>query len=231
MGSLSVLGSLVMTSKTSLTGTRIWPHLRKNAFQSHFAYNRNMSALNISHPALHWEQDAHQLHEAPKLRLRLAAMAGHMRLDKIAARRAALIDLLADGRPHPREEIWASVSAQLEADCWGKRPHEALAHDLDVLRQGGLCIGYSRRPQITGYYLQYPPLRQPTRPKFETTNWTWIEHLRQLSGVEKNQIAFSAADLALRQKRLLLAKEHPDWSAAQVEEEARRLVFGVSQPE
>ncbi|MBK9054691.1 MAG: hypothetical protein IPL78_28425 [Chloroflexi bacterium] len=116
-----------------------------------------MSALNISHPALHWEQDAHQLHEAPKLRLRLAAMAGHMRLDKIAARRAALIDLLADGRPHPREEIWASVSAQLEADCWGKRPHEALAHDLDVLRQGGLRIGYSRRPQTVGYYLQYPP--------------------------------------------------------------------------
>lgn len=231
MGSLSVLGSLAMTSKTSLTGTRTWPHLRKSAFQSHFAYNYNMSALNISHPALHWEQDAHQLHEAPKLRLRLAAMAGHMRLDKIAARRAALIDLLADGRPHPREEIWASVSAQLEADCWGKRPHESLAHDLDVLRQGGLRIGYSRRPQTVGYYLQYPSLRRPAQPpRFETTNWTWIEHLRQLSGAEKNQIAFSAADLALRQKRLLLAKEHPDWSDTQVEQEARRQVFSVTLP-
>ncbi len=157
-------------------------------------------------------------------------MAGHMRIDQTAARRAALIDLLADGRPHPREEIWETIAAQLDKDCWGKRPHEALAHDLDVLRQGGIRIGYSRRPQTLGYYLQYPPLRRPAQPRFETINWTWVEHLRQLSGVEKNQIAFAAADLALRQRRLLLAKEHPDWTVTEVEQEARRQVFGVTLP-
>lgn len=189
-----------------------------------------MNISTTSHPALHWEQDARGLQATPKLQLRLAAMAGHMRIDQTAARRAALIDLLADGRPHPREEIWESVAAQLDKDCWGKRPHEALAHDLDVLRQGGLRIGYSRRPQTLGYYLQYPPLRRPAQPRFETINWTWVEHLRQLSGVEKNQIAFAAADLALRQRRLLLAKEHPDWTVTEVEQEARRQVFGVTLP-
>jgi len=202
----------------------------KNDFKSHFAYNYDMNTSSTSHPARHWEQDAFGLHATPKLQLRLAAMAGHMRIDQTAARRAALIDLLADGRPHPREEIWESVSVQLDADCWGKRPHESLAHDLDVLRQGGIRIGYSRRPQTTGYYLQYPALHRPTQSAFETINWTWIQHLRQLSGVEKNQIAFAAADLALRQKRLLLAKEHPAWSGAQVEQEARRQVFGVTSP-
>ncbi len=65
----------------------------------------------------------------------------------------------------------------------------------------------------------------------EDTNWTWVEHLRQLSGAEKNQIAFALADLALRQKRLLLAKENPDWSVGRVEQEARQLVFGVVTPE
>ncbi len=142
--------------KPALTGTRRRAHVRKNAFKSHFAYNYGMNTSSTSHPARHWEQDAFGLHATPKLQLRLAAMAGHMRIDQTAARRAALIDLLADGRPHPREEIWESVSAQLEADCWGKRPHESVAHDLDVLRQGGLRIGYSRRPQINEYYLQYP---------------------------------------------------------------------------
>ena len=43
------------------------------------------------HPATEWEQDARRPYPQ-KISLRLAAMAGHMRLDKIAA----LIDLLAD---------------------------------------------------------------------------------------------------------------------------------------
>lgn len=38
---------------------------------------------------------------------------GHMQIDKIASRRAAVIDLLADGRAHLREEIWETVAAQL----------------------------------------------------------------------------------------------------------------------
>ena len=46
---------------------------------------------------------------------------------------------------------------------------------------------------------------------------------------EKNNRAFAAADFALRQKRLLLAAEHPDWSEADLDETARRLVYGVAQ--
>lgn len=57
-----------------------------------------------------------QLPQSSSSRLRLAAMAGHMRVDKIAARRAAVIDLLGDGHPHTREEIWEVVESQLGRD-------------------------------------------------------------------------------------------------------------------
>ena len=156
-------------------------------------------------------------------------MAGHMRLDKIAARRAALIDLLADGRPHLREEIWQTIAAQLGTECWGKRPQEALARDLSALRKGGIRIAYSRRPAATGYYLQHPPLERPLSPSYEATNWELVEAIRRLPVPEKNKRAFAAADFALRQKQLILAEEHPDWSAEDVEREARRLVYGVEQ--
>lgn len=81
----------------------------------------------FTHPAAHWQQAANKVEQTAHTRLRLAAMAGHMQIDKIAARRAALIDLLADGRPHQREEIWETVAASLDDDCWGKVPQEALA--------------------------------------------------------------------------------------------------------
>jgi hypothetical protein len=183
---------------------------------------------NAQHPATTWKQDAQQYHQTLKNQLRLAAMAGHMRIDKIAARRGALIDLLADGRPHAREEIWQTISDQLGRDCWGKLPHEALARDLAALRKGGIRIAYSRQPGITGYYLQYPPLKQASSQPFEAINWELIDHIRQLSAPEKNRRAFAAANFALRQKRLILTEEHPDWSAEAVEQEAQRLVFGVS---
>lgn len=153
-------------------------------------------------------------------------MAGHMQIDKIAARRAALIDLLADGRPHPREEIWETVAAQLDDDCWGKVPQEALARDLAALRQGGLRIAYSRRPEIAGYYLQYPQLERPSSPQYESISWQLIEAIGQLSVAEKNRRAFAAADFALHQKKLLIAEAKPDWNDAEVEQEARRQVFG-----
>lgn len=156
-------------------------------------------------------------------------MAGHMQIDKIAARRAALIDLLADGRPHPREEIWETVANQLNADCWGKVPQEALARDLVALRQGGIRIAYSRRLEIAGYYLQYPRLERPSSPQYETINWELIESIGDLSVTEKNKRAFAAADFALRQKKLLLAEEQPDWPEPKVEQEARRLVFGENE--
>lgn len=178
-----------------------------------------------SHPTKVWKRDAQ--HSSQQDKLRLATMAGHMQIDKIAARRAALIDLLADGRPHLREEIWATITVQLGDDeCWGKRPHEALARDLAVLRLGGLRIAYSRRPEIMGYYLQHPPLPRPLASSYGAVNWQLIATLRQLPVPLKNERAFAAADFALRQKRLLLREAHPDWTATAIEKEARRLVYG-----
>ncbi len=183
----------------------------------------------ILHPAKQWEQDARQPQLTPQTRLRLAAMAGHMRLDKIAARRAALIDLLADGRPHPREEIWGEIAARLKEDCWGKLPQEALARDLAALRQGGIRLAYSRRPETAGYYLQHPGLLRPPSPAYETANWDLIDAIGKLSVPEKNERAFAAAEFALRQKRLILAAEHPDWPAEEVRKMARQIVFNRTQ--
>ena len=190
-----------------------------------FDYNLHMK---MEHPAAIWEQDAGRQQQLPKIRLRLAAMAGHMQIDKIAARRAALIDLLADGRPHSREEIWERIAAQLDdADCWGKLPQEALARDLAALRKGGIRIAYSRQPETAGYYLQYPSLKRSSTRQYEAVNWTLIEAIRQLSVPEKNERAFGAAEFALRQKRLMLAEEYPAWSEKKTDREARRQVYGV----
>lgn len=181
------------------------------------------------HPAIRWQKAAWQEQATPNIALRLAAMSGHMQHDQIAARRAALVDLLADGRPHTRENILTAVCRQLGTHCWGKRPREALLRDLNTLRRGGLRIAYSRRPQTQGYYLQHPPLKQPPSPFIETTNWQLIDQIKQLSVAEKNKCAFAAADFALQQKRLLLAQQHPDWPAKRVERVARQLVFGTGQ--
>jgi hypothetical protein len=108
-------------------------------------------------------------------------------------------------------------------------PQEALARDLAALRQGGIRIAYARRPEIAGYYLQHPQLERPFTSPYETTNWTLIEAIGQLSVAEKNEIAFAAASFALRQKRLILAEEHPEWSIAAVEKAARAVVFGIAE--
>ncbi|MBE2220788.1 MAG: hypothetical protein IAF02_04575 [Anaerolineae bacterium] len=184
---------------------------------------------NLNHPAQKWQEDAKQPQQSTQNKLRLAAMAGHMQVDKTAARRAALIDLLADGRPHPREEIWETIAARLGENCWGKVPQEALARDLSTLRKGGIRIAYSRRPEIRGYYLQHPSLERPLAPSYESINWQLIKAIRHLSVPEKNKRAFAATDFALRQKQLLLAEEHPDWSAPKVDETARHLVYGITQ--
>jgi hypothetical protein len=201
----------------------------KIVFQYSFAYNVSVNdELDRAHPALIWEQEAHRPQQSLESRLRLAAMAGHMRTDQIAARRAALADLLADGRPHARDEIKEKIADQLGDDCWGQIMHEALARDLAALRRGGIRIAYSRRPGISGYYLQFPPLQRPPAQSYGAINWELIERIRQLSVAEKNERAFAAADFALRQKLLILAEEHPDWSAEKVEREARQLLYGVS---
>jgi hypothetical protein len=181
---------------------------------------------NAAHPALIWSKDAQR--QSSEWSLRLAAMAGHMHSDKTAARRAALVDLLTDGRPHPREEIWQTIAAQLGEECWGKLPQEALARDLVALRKGGIRIAYCRRPEIRGYYLQYPPLERPSSHVYEMVNWELINQIRRLSVTEKNSRAFAAADFALRQKKMILAEKRPDWTGGQVSAEARRQVYGVA---
>ncbi|UCC52357.1 MAG: hypothetical protein JSV68_00025 [Anaerolineaceae bacterium] len=192
-----------------------------------FVYNIYMET-NADHPAMRWEHDARQSHQTRQNRLRLATIAGHMHIDKIVARRAALIDLLADGRPHPREEIWETIAVQLGEDCWGKVPQEGLARDLSALRKGGIRIAYSRKPEIQGYYLQHPALKRPSSQPYESVNWELIKAIRHLAVPEKNKRAFAAADFVLRQKRLILAEEHPDWSVQEVDEAARRLVYGIT---
>jgi hypothetical protein len=183
----------------------------------------------LDNPATIWKQEADRQHGFPKMKLRLAAMAGHMQIDKIASRRAALIDLLADGRPHPREEIWETIAAQLDDEaCWGKLPQEALARDLAALRKGGIRIAYSRRTETTGYYLQYPSLKRPSTRQYEAVNWELVEAIRRLPVPEKNKRAFASAEFALRQKRLILAEEHPEWTEDKVDREARRQVYGVN---
>lgn len=154
-------------------------------------------------------------------------MAGHMAGDLVAARRGALVDVLADGRPHTREDIWARVVAEVGESCWGKRPNEALLRDLNALRRGGIQIAYSRAPGLRGYYLAYPPFHAPAGSGRQSLDPEWIVRLRGLGFAEKNAIAFAAAESALQQKRLLIAAEHADWTAGMVDAEARRLVFGA----
>ncbi len=171
-----------------------------------FVYNLTMTEKQ-KHPSIVWKQDARQQLPAGGWSLRLAAMAGHMRVDAVSARRTALVDLLTDGRPHPREEIWETIAGRLGlqkvADCWGKLPQEALARDLAALRKGGLRIAYSRRPGVTGLLPATPPLHRPGGQQYAAINWELIHHLRRLSVPEKNKRAFAAADFALRQKKLL----------------------------
>lgn len=180
------------------------------------------------HPGERWQRMAYESREieARQTRLRLAAMAGHIKEDLVAARRAALVDVLADGRPHLREALWKAVEAQLGEACWGARPEEALWRDLKALRAGGLRIAYSRRPRAEGYYLAFPPLEQATPYAQQPADSTYLAGVRTLTVAQKNRQAFAAAAFALQQKRMLLAREYPEWPVEQVDAAARRLVYG-----
>lgn len=178
------------------------------------------------HPGARWQRDAQADRQTG---LRLAAMAGHIKEDLVAARRAALVDVLADGRPHPREALWEAVETQLGRDCWRERPKETLWRDLKALRAGGLRIAYSRRPGIEGYYLAFPPLERPTSHPQEPIDNKYLAGVREMTVAEKNRQAFAAAAFALQQKCLLLAREHPEWNDEEVDAAARRLVYGKHQ--
>ena len=177
-------------------------------------------------PARRWREDAAKPTADVTLRLRLAAMAGHMASDRVAARRAALVDLLDDGRPHTGAAIRERLEREVASVNWGKRPEETLLRDIRALRRGGIRIAYSRRPGLEGYYLEYPPLTAAITTWREDESM-WLERMRQMTVPQKQAMASEAADFALRQKRLILREECPAWPAEQIDREARRLVYGV----
>lgn len=183
------------------------------------------------HPAQQWQAAARAQPHPDDDHLRLAAMAGHMQVDPIAARRAALVDLLLDGRPHLREEIWGKVAARLGQSptaCWGKAAQDALQRDMRALRAGGLRIAYSRRAGASGYYLQHPPLVDcDVLPP--AINWLHVESLRALSPAEKNQMAFAAAGHALRSQQQRLLESCPDRPPLQLSAEAVQRLFRLPQ--
>jgi hypothetical protein len=72
-------------------------------------------------------------------------------------------------------------------------------------------------------------IASPSPKPYEKTNWELIEAIGKLSVAEKNERAFAAAEFALRQKKLILAEENPDWSVTKVDKEARQIVFGVAE--
>lgn len=173
-----------------------------------------------------WRDDAARPGAELTLRLRLAAMAGHLLSDIPATRRAALVDVLADGRPHSGEELMRRLATELGENCWGKRPNEALMRDIAVLRRGGIRVAYSRRPEVEGYYLEYPALGSHITNAFDEPNDSvWLERVSKMTVAQKNEASYAAAEFALRQKRALANQEHPDWPDDQVDREARRLVF------
>jgi hypothetical protein len=88
--------------------------------------NNLIRQTSNQHLARQWQKDV-QKRPLHKCVLRPAAMAGHMGSNKIATRCAALIDLLADGRPRTREAVWQQAAGQLDDDSWGELPQEALA--------------------------------------------------------------------------------------------------------
>lgn len=178
-------------------------------------------------PAERWRKDATLPDIDARSSLRLAAMAGHMRSDRLAARRAALIDVLSGGGVYLGDDLCKAVAAQVGVDCWGKRPAEALLRDLKALRRGGIHVAYSRQCGLEGYYLAYPALERSGQTRFNRYDVNWVQRVQVMSVPEKNEVAFAAADFALRQKRLILREEQPEWPPDQVEREARRLVFGV----
>lgn len=183
--------------------------------------------MTIQHPAHTWQQASQSPHLDQPLRLRLAAMVGHMQQDKVAARRAAVADLLSDGKVYNREAIWQHINELFDNDVWGKRPAETLQRDIQTLRGGGIRIAYSRRKGLQGYYLQYPAIERPSPTYQEPINWQYIEGLKTLSPAEKLSRAFAAADFALKQKTLILKHKNPHWSDEKATAAARTIVYGA----
>lgn len=133
----------------------------------------------------------------------------------------ALLDLLGDGRLHLRKALETAVAGRMA------RPYTNLTHDLAALRQAGWRIAYSRGKGMEGYYLQCPPRIEELPRWQEPLNPLHIALIQALSPAQKVARAMASAEFALSQRRLLLAEMHPDWSAEQIDREARRIVYRV----
>lgn len=180
--------------------------------------------VSPEHPAARWLADLNPLALPRRQAIRLAGAAGHLQLDRIAARRALVLELLLDGRPLTRGSLTTAVEAVL-GPCWGTRPDEALLRDLNALRLGGVRIAYSRRRGSQGYYLQDPPLEKSVSKWHEPVNWLYVASIDALTPAQKLRRAFGSAGFALRQRRLLLREAHPEWAEAEIERQARRVVY------
>ena len=183
--------------------------------------------MNDDHPATKWRQSATHPALPTLARLRLATIAGQITQDRLVARRAALIDLLAEGKPITRTLIWQHITKILDLNCWGKHPQETLLRDIAVLRRGGIRISYSRQKGLEGYYLQYPMLEKPAPPvKEEPMPPLLLEAIRQKPIAQKLASSFALAEFALQQKLLLLTQRYPAMDSVAVNKLARSQVFG-----
>ena len=166
---------------------------------------------------------------ATKIQLHLAVITGYKKQGIAASRRAALIGVLAEGKPLTGKTICKQIEQRLGVDCWGIADTNTLRRDIGVLRKHGVRIGYSRQKSLEGFYLKFPMLEKETPqvigaplPKL------YIDTLRAKSTDEKLAMSFGLADFALQQKRLILRQQHPDKSSNEIDHIARAQVFGLN---
>lgn len=161
------------------------------------------------------------------VQLKLAALNAHRSQDRVLARRLRLLELLEQGKPLTRETIFQYFDQDSADVSWGNNPDETLQRDINVLRKGGIQIGYSRQKGLAGYFLQYPAFRQSATEFNNLTPDALIDAIKAKPIAEKLSIAFSMAEFALEQKRLLIKHENNSIQDTEADKEARLLVFGV----
>ena len=82
-------------------------------------------------------------------------------------RRIAIVQVLAQRGFTLWPELVAAVEGALEPGIFGDSPRTRLAHDLRLLRDSGIGIGYSRVRGAQGYYLRAEALGEPAASAVE----------------------------------------------------------------
>jgi hypothetical protein len=140
----------------------------------------------------------------------------------------AIVEVLADGRPHPSPELRTAVESCLGEGCFGAQAEQTLEADIVALRDWGIRIGYSDSPEVEGYYLKDPVVETSRQRLYEEEpNPRQIETYRAWDSARKMRSMFEMFEFALQQARIGTRSRHPDWDDEQVEAEVRRLVTGV----